>query len=194
MPRTPAPSQIIPVISPPCRLTDPLLMSQDATARGAVHRGRETGVAALSALREEGSSERVASTSQAGKQSSSSPHHGQFARCPCKTCGPPPPHDPSGWLETVKQKSSGGAHRITRKLRAVPARPAGRLHHMIPQELAARALTGWHPIVHQVPIRMPINLQWPLLSGLWQALQRVYADVKRFSTPVSWSAGCQTLL
>ena len=65
---------------------------------------------------------------------------------------------------------------------------------MIPQELAARALTGWHPVVRQVPIRMPINLQWPLLSGLLQALQKVYADVKRFSMPVSWSAGCQTLL
>ena len=128
------------------------------------------------------------------KQSSSSPHHGQFARCPCETCGAPPPHDPSGWLRPVKQKSSEGAHRITRKLRAVPARPAGSLHHMIPQELAARALTGWRTIVHQVPIRMPIYLQWPLLSGLLQALQRVYADVKRFSTPVSWSAGCQTLL
>lgn len=75
-----------------------------------------------------------------------------------------------------------------RKLRAVPARPAGRLHHMIPQELAARALRGCHPIVNLISIRMPIYLQWTLLSGLMQALQTVYADVPNFSMPLLWSA------
>ena len=81
-----------------------------------------------------------------------------------------------------------------RKLRAVPARPAGRLPHMIPQELAARALRGCHLIVGQISIRMPIYLQCALLSRLMQALQTVYADVPNLSMPVLWSAAFQTLL